>query len=152
MSKNGTDIEHHLGWKEFDHHFPVAHRFLVSIYEINRRLWRCCGQHREIPVATSVSTKYNTGGATTIQFNNTSRHTHMERKNFIISSLFLYLIIIERKLKNLLLYSLLLLSRRKNMKWSFRCLTQQPLPAAQQLDLFFLFLFSFSCVLSYIII
>ena len=150
MSKNGTDIEHHLGWKEFDHHFPVAHRFLVSIYEINRRLWRCCGQHREIPVRTSVSTKYNTEGQQL--YNSTTHHdTHIWREKTLLFHLFFYLIIIERKLKNLLLYSLLLLSRRNNMK-CFRCLTQQPLPAAQQLDLFFLFLFSFSCVLSYIII
>lgn len=32
-----ADSEHHFGREEFDHHFPTAHRFPDSVYEINRR-------------------------------------------------------------------------------------------------------------------
>lgn len=31
-----ADSEHHFGREEFDHHFPTAHRFPDSVYEINR--------------------------------------------------------------------------------------------------------------------
>ena len=32
----GTDPVNHLGGEEFDHHFPAAHRFPDSVYEINQ--------------------------------------------------------------------------------------------------------------------
>ena len=31
----GTDSSDHLGGEEFQHHFPTAHRFTDSVYEIN---------------------------------------------------------------------------------------------------------------------